>query len=466
MIHGSSALEATKRDLASGPYDPCAGAVVVGQATRVQDLAVCLGRMTLMSGRDDFNQPNLRLLAQRAGYICAYPDCRQLTIGPSDDRKSRLTMVGVGAHITAAAPGGPRYDASITPEERASETNGIWMCQLHGKQVDDNASRHTAEDLRRWKAQHEQWVFARISSADSVLKHGITSLAIENIGPFRERSHIALGRHNVVFGRNGAGKSSLCQGLAAFAGGENFENLRRRWRLFGPRSPSMTIEAAVSVNGARTTVRLSEESIALRRTSKSHQTRLHVEINGNVSASWPQALFNILYLESQELKRSRIKDSFRRELRAVAAQLGMSEDRIWDALREELFCSSTFGSRIRRSAKYRAQVQSAKSAHFYEAGDLSGGERSFAVLDIALRMIRADPRPTPWMVIVDSNLFLGLDSDNKRRVVEALTQLDEPAIQTIVCVNSETDAIKLKAADTEKWIGTTVAGALTVHSFL
>lgn len=81
-------------------------------------------------------------------------------------------------------------------------------------------------------------------------------------------------------------------------------------------------------------------------------------------------------------------------------------------------------------------------------------------------MIRADPRPTPWMVIVDSSLFLGLDSDSKRHVVEALTQLDEPAVQTIVCVNSETDAIKLKAADTEKWLGSTSAGALTVHSFL
>jgi hypothetical protein len=49
--------------------------------------------------------------------------------------------------------------------------------------------------------------------------------------------------------------------------------------------------------------------------------------------------------------------------------------------------------------------------------------------------------------------------------MKALTQLDEPAIQTIVCVSSETDAIKLKAADTEKWLGTTVAGALTVLSF-
>jgi hypothetical protein len=50
--------------------------------------------------------------------------------------------------------------------------------------------------------------------------------------------------------------------------------------------------------------------------------------------------------------------------------------------------------------------------------------------------------------------------------VEALSLLEEPAVQTLVCVNSETDAIELKTADAEKWIGSSVAGALTVHSFL
>lgn len=431
-----------------------------------QDLPFEMGSMTEGLGRDDFSRPVLSLLGQRSGYICAYPDCRQLTIGPSDDRVSGVTMVGVAAHITAASPRGPRYDASLTPEERISESNGIWMCQLHGKQIDDNASRHTAADLKRWKAQHEQWVFARIASADSLLKHGITSVAIENIGPFRQRTSIALGRHNVVFGNNGAGKSSLCQSLAAFSGGENFENFRRRWRLFGPGSPSMTIEAAVSVNGSRTTVRLSEERVEGKRVPRNHQTRLHVEVDGNLSPRWPQSLFNVVYLESQELRRNRIKDSFRRDLRALAPQVGMSEDQVWDALREEFFCSSTFGSRIRRSAKYRAEVRPSGGERFYEAGGLSGSESSFAVFDIVLRMIRADPRPTPWVIIVDSTRFLGLDVDNKRRVVEALAHLDEPRVQTIVCVNSETDAIKLKAADVEKWLGSTGAGGLTVHSFL
>lgn len=416
--------------------------------------------------RDEFTQSTLRRLAQRAGYMCAHPDCRQLTVGPSEDRKSGVTMVGVGAHITAASPEGPRYDASLTSEERASEANGIWMCQTHGKLVDDNASHHTVEEMRRWKAQHQQWIFARVASADNLLKHGVTSIAIQNVGPFRDRITISLGRHNVVFGPNNSGKSSLCESIAAFSGGPNFENFRGRWTLFGPRSPMMVIEAALSVNGARTVVRLSEEPVILARVPKFHQTRLHVEVNGNVAANWPRSLFNIVYLDNQSFRPNRLKDPFRRDLRALAPQLGLSEDQAWDALREELFCSSTFGSRIRRIGEYRAEVRSLDSEHFVETGGLAGSERTFALFDILLRMIRGDPRPTPWMIIVDSSLFLGLDSENKRRLVETLNELEDPAVQTLVCVNSETDAIGLKAADSEKWIGSSVAGALTVHSFL
>ncbi|QKK27039.1 AAA family ATPase (plasmid) [Rhizobium hidalgonense] len=420
----------------------------------------------MVDTRDEFTPATVRRLALRAGYMCAKPDCKQLTVGPSEDRKSRVTMVGVAAHITAASAEGPRYDADLSPIDRASEANGVWMCQTHGKLIDDTESRYTVAELRRWKKQHEEWVFARVASAGSALKHGLTSVSIENVGPFRQRTTISLGRHNVVFGSNGSGKSSLCESIAAFSGGSNFETFRKRWGLFGARSPNMMIEAAISVNGVHTKVRLNEEATALKRIPKHHQTRLHVEVNGNVAPHWPRSLFNIVYLDSQNSKPNRLKDAFRRDLRALAPQLGLSEDQLWDALREELFCSSTFGSRIRRIGEYRAEIRSAGSDHFYETGGVSGSEHTFALFDIILRMIRVDPRSAPWVIIVDSSLFLGLDSESKRRLVNALNALDEPAVQTVVCVNSEEDAVELTADDSERWIGSSATGALTVHSFL
>jgi hypothetical protein len=43
-----------------------------------------------------------------------------MTIGPSREALDNVATVGVAAHIHAAAPGGPRYNAAMSPEERAS----------------------------------------------------------------------------------------------------------------------------------------------------------------------------------------------------------------------------------------------------------------------------------------------------------------------------------------------------------
>jgi hypothetical protein len=75
--------------------------------------------------RDEFSPTTRDLLAKRAGFICSFPECPRLTVGPSDDWKSGLSMVGIAAHIAAAAERGPRYDRTLSPDERSSERNGI-----------------------------------------------------------------------------------------------------------------------------------------------------------------------------------------------------------------------------------------------------------------------------------------------------------------------------------------------------
>ena len=72
---------------------------------------------------DDFSEQVKKALALRAGGHCSNPDCRVLTSGPQED-PAKAVNLGVGAHIRAASPGGPRYDAELTPEERCSPTNG------------------------------------------------------------------------------------------------------------------------------------------------------------------------------------------------------------------------------------------------------------------------------------------------------------------------------------------------------
>jgi len=100
--------------------------------------------------RDDFSAPVKALLAVRAGHRCSYPQCGQVTSGPSGTSEGSIN-IGVAAHITGASPGGRRHDARLTPEERASYANGIWMCQNHAHAIDVD-DPCTVEQLQAWKA--------------------------------------------------------------------------------------------------------------------------------------------------------------------------------------------------------------------------------------------------------------------------------------------------------------------------
>lgn len=104
--------------------------------------------------RDDFNVSTKELLAQRVGFKCSNPGCQQPTSGPQADPSGTVNL-GVAAHITAASPAGPRYDPTLTSEQRASADNGIWLCQTDGKLVDNDEVRYTVDVLRDWKTRAE-----------------------------------------------------------------------------------------------------------------------------------------------------------------------------------------------------------------------------------------------------------------------------------------------------------------------
>lgn len=97
-------------------------------------------------------------LASRAGYRCSFPGCDSLTVGPSDESAESISNVGHACHITAAAdgPGARRYDPDLSPEERRSINNGIWMCGRHAIEIDRDEDRFTVEKLQHWKKIAEE----------------------------------------------------------------------------------------------------------------------------------------------------------------------------------------------------------------------------------------------------------------------------------------------------------------------
>lgn len=113
--------------------------------------------------RDDFDSRTKDTLANRVGARCSNPGCRRSTRGPQQD-PAKAVNVGVAAHITAASPGGKRYDANLEPKQRKSISNGIWLCQTCAKLIDDDAQRYPSELLRRWKEDAEKEARSAIQS--------------------------------------------------------------------------------------------------------------------------------------------------------------------------------------------------------------------------------------------------------------------------------------------------------------
>ena len=156
--------------------------------------------------RDGFAAATALTIGKRAGFECTFPGCGKRTVGPGQGSRG-VASIGVAAHICAAAPGGPRYESSQTPEDRAGIENGIWMCQDHARLIDVDVGRFPADLLRRWKADHEARMLAVLGRTAAT---AITEVAGD---------HVARGRRGVV-GLDISGPAIIRPGTRVLAEGE------------------------------------------------------------------------------------------------------------------------------------------------------------------------------------------------------------------------------------------------------
>ncbi len=119
-----------------------------------------VGRCRL-NERDNFTHATIRNLAQRVGFRCSFTDCGKLTIGPNPSGEGTIN-IGVAAHICAASPGGKRYDPQQTPEERRSQSNGMWLCQIHAHFIDQHDHAYPVDKLKQLKLDAERQCYLEL----------------------------------------------------------------------------------------------------------------------------------------------------------------------------------------------------------------------------------------------------------------------------------------------------------------
>lgn len=128
--------------------------------------------------RDNFSQKTIRFLRDSVAHRCSNPDCRVPTSASTSDHK--INNIGDAAHICAAASGGPRYDPSMTSDERSSIENGIWLCKNCARKIDNDPTKYPVSLLKEWKRKAIGLALAELGqkqpSHNDIQNHLIQSL--------------------------------------------------------------------------------------------------------------------------------------------------------------------------------------------------------------------------------------------------------------------------------------------------
>lgn len=123
-----------------------------------------------------------KVLIARSGNRCAYPSCGVELVIPADHPEDRPKAVGKVAHIAAASPGGPRYDATMTEAQRGSADNLIYLCGSHHDAIDSQTNGHTRDSLIEAKADHERTVARAMRQAMGSVTYAQLRLVCQVVG--------------------------------------------------------------------------------------------------------------------------------------------------------------------------------------------------------------------------------------------------------------------------------------------
>ena len=147
--------------------------------------------------RDNFSASIKQKLRERVGNKCSNPDCESVTTGPGLEPE-KVVHLGDAAHICAASPEGPRYDPTMTSQQRKSISNGIWLCTACARRVDHDKSGFSVDLLLEWKVK------AEAKASDEIGKKAIDRTTVSKeiasilTGTPTLSSHVIVSAHTAV----------------------------------------------------------------------------------------------------------------------------------------------------------------------------------------------------------------------------------------------------------------------------
>jgi hypothetical protein len=128
-----------------------------------------------------FRVKTVALIGKRAGYVCSNPDCLAMTTGAAKNPQSSVS-VGEAAHIYGANPQSARHRPEMSSAERSDVTNGIWLCGVCHKLVDDDEDRFPAGLLFEWKRAHDNLIATNVGKAGALIRERYVQRKLEELG--------------------------------------------------------------------------------------------------------------------------------------------------------------------------------------------------------------------------------------------------------------------------------------------
>ncbi len=113
---------------------------------------------------EDTGKVTLKNFGGRAAGRCSFKECHEECIEGATEFDEDV-VVGEMAHINSDKEDGPRYDPNYPKELLHTYDNLILLCPTHHRLVDKQDSTYTAEELRKWKKEHEEWIKKTYESA-------------------------------------------------------------------------------------------------------------------------------------------------------------------------------------------------------------------------------------------------------------------------------------------------------------